>query len=159
MEHSVHQFRLEGIDGGIIDFSMFAGRKIIIVNVASACGYTPQYQQLQELYETFEDKLIVVGIPCNDFGGQEPGGNEQIQTFCSTRFGVDFPMAAKLSIKGVSAHPLYQWLGSKALNGVMDTEVRWNFHKYLLDEKGKLVKSLPSAVEPFDEQILKWVQS
>jgi glutathione peroxidase len=142
-----------------IDFSMFAGKKIMVVNVASACGYTPQYQQRQELDEAFEDKLVVVGIPCNDFGGQEPGDHQQIQTFCSTRYGVSFPMAAKLSIKGAQAHSLYQWLGSKALNGVMDTEVRWNFHKYLLDEKGKLVKSLPSAVEPFDDEVLRWLQS
>ncbi len=158
MEHSIHQFSLEGIGGERIEFASFKGKKLIVVNVASACGYTPQYQQLQELYEKFEDKLVIVGIPCNDFGGQEPGDNQQIKTFCSTRYGVSFPMAAKISIKGPDAHPLYQWLGSKALNGKMDTQVRWNFHKYLLDEKGVLVQSLPSAVEPFDEVILNWLQ-
>lgn len=159
MEHSIHQFSIEGIDGQRIDLSLFKGKKLIVVNVASACGYTPQYRQLQELYEKFEDKLVILGIPCNDFGGQEPGDNQQILSFCSTRYGVDFPMAAKLSIKGPNAHPLYKWLGSKDLNGKMDTEVRWNFHKYLLDEGGELVKSLPSAVEPFDDVILDWLNA
>ncbi len=154
--NSIHKFKAEGIRGEEIDFARFAGRKIIVVNVASACGCTPQYGQLQELYEEYKDKLVVVGFPSNDFGGQEPGANEEIQEFCTTKYGVRFPMAAKVGVVK-SPHPIYEWLAKKEQNGEMDTRVQWNFHKYLLDEKGQLVKSLPSAVSPFDDEVLKWL--
>ncbi|MFN7115512.1 MAG: glutathione peroxidase [Saprospiraceae bacterium] len=157
--HSIHQFKVQGIEGNEIDFAQFAGKKIIIVNVASECGYTPQYQQLQELYDEFQDKLVIVGFPSDDFGGQEPGTNEEIQAFCEIRYGVRFPLSAKITIKGTSVHPVYQWLTQKSQNGVADSEVRWNFYKYLLDENGQLVKSFPSGVSPLDEQILDWLQS
>lgn len=157
--HSIHQFKVRGIEGSEIDFAQFKGKKLIIVNVASQCGYTPQYQQLQELYDEFKDKLEIVGFPSNDFGGQEPGTNEEIQAFCEIRYGVTFPLSAKITIKGNLMHPVYQWLTQKSQNGVADSEVRWNFHKYLLDENGHLVKSLPSSVSPLDEQILDWLQS
>ena len=156
---SIHQFKVEGIDGEEIDFASFKGKKIIVVNVASQCGYTSQYQQLQELYEEFKRKLVIVGFPANDFGNQEPGSNKEILDFCTTKYGVGFPMASKVSTKGPAQHPLYHWLTRKELNGVLNSEVQWNFNKYLLDESGQLVSYLPSAVSPFDEQILTWISS
>ncbi len=158
MEESIHSFKVEGISGEEIDFAAFEGKKILIVNVASACGYTPQYQQLQELYSAFQNKLVVIGFPSNDFGGQEPGTNEEIQAFCTSRFGVQFPMTTKVSIKG-KPHPIYAWLTQKSQNKIADAEVRWNFHKFLIDEKGRWVNHFPSSVSPLDEQILDWVQS
>ena len=154
---SIHQFKVERIDGDEIDFADFKGKKLLVVNVASECGYTSQYQQLQELYDHFKDKIAVIGFPSNDFGGQEPGTNEAIQQFCSTQFGVQFPMAAKVVIKGPDAHPIYQWLTDKSLNGKMDAEVRWNFHKFLLDEHGALVQVFPSSVSPLSDEILNLV--
>ena len=157
--NSIHQFKVEGIGGVEIDFAKFKGKKIIVVNVASECGYTPQYQQLQELYEEFKDNLVIVGFPSNDFGAQEPGTNAEIQQFCTSVYGVRFLMTAKISIKGPKPHPVYQWLTSKDLNGRLDSEVQWNFCKYLLDEAGQLIHSYPSSVSPLDEQILNWVTS
>lgn len=156
---SIHRFVVDRIDGGEIDFSEFEGLKILVVNVASECGYTPQYQQLQELYEEFQDRLVVLGFPSNDFGGQEPGGDAEIQAFCETRFGVTFPLAAKVAVKGPDTHPLFQWLTQKGQNGVMDCELQWNFNKFLLDEQGHLQAWYPSSVTPFDDPILDWVQA
>lgn len=155
--HSIHQFKVAGINGKEVNFAHFKGKKIIVVNVASECGYTSQYQQLQELYKEFQDKLVIVGIPSNDFGGQEPGSNEEIQAFCTLNFGVKFPMTTKVAILGASPHPIYQWLTSKAQNGVLESEVSWNFQKYLLDESGQLVQFYPSSVSPFDDAILEWL--
>jgi glutathione peroxidase len=154
-----HQFKIESITGDQIDFSAYKGKKILIVNVASKCGYTPQYKELQELYTNFGDKLVVIGFPCNDFGGQESGSNEEIQSFCDSKYGVTFPMTTKVKIKGKDAHPIYQWLTTKDKNGVMDADVRWNFHKFLIDEQGNLVKAYPSSVKPLSEEILGWVKS
>lgn len=156
---SIHEFRVAGIGGKEIDFAKFKGKKILVVNVASECGYTPQYQQLEELYEEFEDKLVIVGFPSNDFGGQEPGTEAEIHSFCTVNFGVKFPLAAKVAIKTDPVHPIYQWLTNKTYNGVMDSDVAWNFQKYLLDESGALVKTYPSAVSPLDEAIITWIQS
>ncbi len=147
---------MEGIRGDEIHFDQFQGKKILVVNVASECGYTPQYQQLQELYDQFHKNLVVIGFPCNDFGRQEPGSNEAIEAFCSLQYRITFPMAAKISIRE-KPHPIYAWLCSKEQNGVMDTEVKWNFHKFLIDEKGQLIRSLPSSVSPFDEEILDFL--
>ncbi len=155
--NSIHTFTVEGIANQQIDFSGFAGKKIMIVNVASRCGFTPQYAQLQELYETYQDQLVIVGFPANNFGGQEPGTNQEIQSFCTTNYGVTFPMAAKIEVTGTRQHPLYNWLSQKSRNGQLDSTVTWNFHKFLLDEQGQLVKSLPSSVSPFDDQILDWL--
>ena len=157
--NSIHRFKVEGIDGEEIDFAQFDGKKIIVVNVASECGYTAQYQQLQELYEEFKERLVIVGFPSNDFGGQEPGTNQEIQNFCTTRYSVNFPLTSKITIKDVSPHPVYEWLSSKQQNGVMDTEVEWNFYKYLLNERGQLVNYFPSSVNPVDERIIDWVTS
>ncbi|MEO1513609.1 MAG: glutathione peroxidase [Bacteroidota bacterium] len=154
---SIHQFKVEGIDGKQIDFADFKGKKLLVVNVASECGYTSQYAQLQELYDNFRDTLTIVGFPSNDFGGQEPGTDEEIKNFCSLRFGVTFPLTTKVPVKGSNATPIYKWLTQKSQNGVMDSQVRWNFHKYLLDEDGRLVDAHASAVSPLDDPILSWV--
>ena len=123
------------------------------VNVASACGYTPQYQQLQELHEHFSDKIAVIGFPCNDFGAQESSSEAEIKAFCTVRFGVTFPLSAKIGIKK-NTHFIYQFLTQKALNGVTDSDVRWNFQKYLLNEKGELMQVFSSSVSPLDEAII-----
>lgn len=155
--HSIHQFTVEGLTGSAINFADFAGKKIIVVNVASECGYTPQYQQLQELYTTYSDRLVIIGAPSNDFGGQEPGSASDIAAFCDRNFGVTFPLTTKLAIKE-NAHPLYRWLQEESLNGQLDSEVRWNFHKYLLNEEGRLEVMYPSSVSPLDDRILDWLQ-
>lgn len=151
---SIHQFSIAGLTGGTFDFCDFAGKKLLVVNTASECGFTPQYQQLQDLYSEFSEKLTVVGIPCNDFGGQEPGDAESIATFCERNFGVSFPLTEKLSTKDPQ-HELFAWLTSKVKNGVQDAEIKWNFHKFLLDEQGYLISDFPSAIDPADEAILQ----
>ena len=158
MEESIHSFKVEGIGGEEINFAHFKDKKIIVVNVASECGFTSQYQQLQELYEAFQDKLVIIGFPCNDFGRQEPGTGEEIQAFCQSRFGVSFPLAAKISIKS-NTHPLFQWLCSKEKNGVLDCEIEWNFYKFLINENGHLYNYFPSTTNPADEAVLNWIQS
>ncbi len=150
---SIHSLKTKSIEGHDLNMSDFSGRKMLIVNVASACGYTPQYQQLQELHEHFSDKLAVIGFPCNDFGAQESGSEAEIQAFCTVRFGVTFPLSAKIGIKE-NTHPIYQFLTQKALNGVTDSDVKWNFQKYLLNEKGELMQVFPSSVSPLDEAII-----
>jgi glutathione peroxidase len=152
-QQSIYDFKVDGLDGKTIDFADFKGKKILIVNTASECGYTPQYEGLQKLYDTYKDKLVIVGFPANNFGGQEPGSNETIAAFCKKNYGVTFPMAAKVSVKGDDAAPVFKWLCSKAANGVMDAEIRWNFGKFLLDENGKLVNYFPSKVTPMSEEI------
>ncbi len=151
---SIHQFRIKDIEGKEFGFEAFGNKKILIVNVASECGYTPQYAQLEELYQTFKDKLVVVGCPCNDFGGQEPGSEADIQQFCTLRYGVTFPLTQKLGIKGKEAHPLYEWLSEQSKNGVGNFEVTWNFCKFLLDEEGRLMAFFPSSTHPVSEEII-----
>jgi glutathione peroxidase len=150
---SIHQYRVEALDGGMIDFSNFKGKKILIVNTASECGYTPQYAALQSLYKKYQDKLVIVGFPCNDFGGQEPGDGAKIKSFCQKNYGVEFPMAAKVCIIKDPA-PIYRWLTSKKENGVLDATVRWNFNKFLLDEQGHMLEYYPSSVSPEDESLI-----
>ncbi|MEN9883185.1 MAG: hypothetical protein RLZZ420_402 [Bacteroidota bacterium] len=152
---SIHKFKVSSIDGDKIDFSSFKGKKILIVNTASKCGYTPQYADLERLHKAYKDKLVIVGFPANNFGGQEPGSNEQIAEFCQKNYGVSFIMAEKVSVKGEDTHPLFKWLTQKAENGVMDAEIKWNFTKFLLDEKGKLIGVFPSKVNPMGEEITK----
>ena len=129
---SIHKFKVPSIDGGTIDFSKFKGKKILVVNTASKCGYTPQYADLEKLYEQYKSKLVIVGFPANNFGGQEPGSNAEINAFCQKNYGVTFTMAEKVSVKGDDTHPLFKWLTSKTENGVMDAEIKWNFTKFLL---------------------------
>lgn len=157
MESSFYDFKMKDITGKEVDFSQFKGKKLLLVNVASKCGYTKQYAQLQELYATHGDKILVLGFPANNFGGQEPGSNEEIKEFCETEFGVTFPMFEKISVKGFDKHPLYRWLSDASQNGWNNQEPSWNFCKYFVNEKGELVKFFPSSVNPLDEQILELI--
>ncbi len=155
---SVYNIELKGIDGNPLSWEPLKGKKIMIVNVASECGFTPQYAQLQELYGNYQDKLVIIGCPCNDFGGQEPGSPDEIVAFCDTRFRITFPMTEKMGI-AKNRHPLYHFLCNKSENGVKDTEVKWNFYKFLLDENGHYIRHFPTAVSPIDQKILDWLDS
>ena len=155
---SVHDFKVTSLDGGTIDLSSFKGKKILIVNTASRCGYTRQYKDLEELHNKYKDKLVIIGFPANNFGGQEPGSNEEIREFCTKNYGVSFPMAAKVSVKGKDIHPLFDWLTHKTLNGVMDAEIRWNFGKFLIDENGKPVAYFGSGTNPMSDDIVSRLQ-
>lgn len=147
------------INGELVRLERFRGMKVMVVNTASECGYTPQYAQLQELYTTYKDRgFIILGFPSNDFGGQEPGTEKEIAAFCQKNFGVTFPMMSKVSTKGKDQHAVYHWLADNTQNAVMDTEVQWNFHKYLVDRKGRLVMSLGSAIDPADHRIIDWIE-
>jgi glutathione peroxidase len=150
---NIHGFKVEALDGSTIDFASFKGKKILIVNTASECGYTPQYKDLEKLYETYKDKLVVIGFPANNFGGQEPGTNTEIKSFCTKNYGVSFPMAAKVSVKGADMAPIYQWLTQKEKNGVLNAEIKWNFNKFLLDENGRMMYKFESSVTPMSEEI------
>jgi len=150
---SIYDFKVEALDGGTIDFAQYKGKKILVVNTASKCGYTPQYEGLEALYKKYQDKLVIVGFPANNFGGQEPGTNTEIKEFCKKNYGVTFPMAAKVSVKGDDTAPIFKWLTSKAENGVLDAEIGWNFGKFLLDENGHLIAYFPSKVTPMSEEI------
>ncbi len=150
---SIYDFKVTSLDGGIIDFAAFKGKKILIVNTASKCGFTPQYEGLEKLYEQYKDKLVIVGFPANNFFSQEPGSNETIGEFCKKNYGVTFPMAAKISVKGKNIAPIYQWLCHKEENGVMDAKITWNFNKFLLDEKGTIIAKFNSKTTPLSEEI------
>lgn len=151
---NIFQFNVAALDGSTINFSKFKGKKILIVNTASKCGYTPQYEGLEELYKTHSDQLVIVGFPANNFGGQEPGTNGEIKEFCTKNYGVTFPMAAKVSVKGEDIAPIFQWLTHKSENGVMDATIKWNFTKFLLNENGELVEVFDSKVTPMSQEIL-----
>lgn len=151
---SIYDFKVVSLDGGEINLADFKGKKILIVNTASKCGYTPQYAGLEELYKQHKDKLVVIGFPANNFLFQEPHSNEKIQSFCKKNYGVTFPMAAKIDVKGKDMHPLYVWLTEKKYNGFSDNSVKWNFQKYLIDEKGRLIEVFAPGVEPLSEEIL-----
>ncbi len=146
--------KVRSIDGKYVDYSQFKGKKVLIVNTASECGYTPQYEDLEKLYETYKDKLIILGFPANNFGGQEPGTNEEIKQFCTSKYSVTFPMFEKISVLGDDMAPIYKWLTSKDMNGWNDQQPKWNFNKYLLDENGNLVKYYSSAVKPLSDDIV-----
>lgn len=152
---TIYDFKVASLNGDTIDFANFKGKKILIVNTASKCGFTPQYEGLEALYEKYKDKLVIVGFPANNFFSQEPGSNETIEAFCKKNYGVTFPMAAKISVKGNSIAPIYKWLCNKAENGVMDAKVSWNFNKFLLDENGKLIGHFKSKVKPMSEEIVR----
>lgn len=155
---TIHSFKVKSLTGGEIDFSQFKGKKILVVNTASKCGFTPQYDALEKLYENYKDKLVIVGFPCNQFGGQEPGTAEEIETFCKKNYGVTFPLAEKIDVKGNDISPVYKWLCNKSENGVLDATISWNFNKFLLDENGKLIAHFDSKVKPDDKEILKYLK-
>ena len=151
-----YDFSAKAINGKPIDFSKYKGKKVLVVNVASECGYTPQYKDLEALNEKHGDKVVILAFPSNEFGGQEPGSNAEIAKFCSTKFGVKFQMFEKVMVKkGKEQSPLYQWLTNKANNGWNDQDPTWNFCKYLINEKGELEKFFPSKVNPMSEEIIK----
>ena len=158
MKKSIHTFSVQTLSGDTLDFSSLKGKKIMVVNTASKCGYTPQYAELEQLHKAYGSKLVIVGFPANNFGGQEPGSNAEINDFCQKNYGVSFVMAEKVSVKGTDIHPLFKWLTSKAENGVMDAEIKWNFTKFLLDEKGKLLAVFPSKVKPMGEEITAYLK-
>lgn len=159
---SIYDFKVEALKGSekeIVDFSAFKEKKILVVNTASECGFTPQYASLQELYNLYSNKdFVIVGVPSNDFGGQEPGSEEQIASFCSKNFGVTFPMTTKLTVKGSEMHPLYQWLTKKEQNSFKDSEVKWNFQKYLIDQKGNLIAVFPHNLDPLSKDIVSLIE-
>ncbi len=143
----------------IINMLDYKGKKILIVNVASECGYTYQYEDLQKLSIRYRDSLVVIGFPCNQFGGQEPGTNVQIDSFCRKNYAVTFPLTTKVDVKGENQHPVYSWLTQKILNGVGDFEVKWNFNKFLISEKGELIGYYSSKVKPFDMELVAAIES
>jgi glutathione peroxidase len=152
-----HDFTVKDINGDDFKFSSLKGKRVLIVNTASKCGYTPQYEDLQSLYKEYGgDKFVILGFPCNQFMGQEPGSNEEIAEFCKKNYGVSFPMMDKIDVKGDDQHPVYAWLTDKALNGVDDASVSWNFNKFLVDEKGNWVAHYSSRTNPMDEEIVNF---
>lgn len=158
-QQTIYNYKVKDIAGDEFDFASLKGKKIMIVNTASECGLTPQYEQLQEVYEEFKDKnFIIIGFPANNFGAQEPGTNEQIATFCKKNYGVSFPIMSKISVKGSDIHPIYQFLTQKAKNGLQDSEVEWNFQKYLIDEKGHLAKVISPRTLPNAPEIINWIK-
>lgn len=157
---NIYQFEVSDLYGDSFSFSNLKGKKIMVVNTASECGLTPQYEDLQKLYDSYKDKdFVIIGFPANNFGGQEPGSNEQIATFCKENYGVSFPMMSKISVKGADMHEVYTFLTKKEKNGLQDSEVAWNFQKYLLDEKGELVRVVPPRTLPTDPSIVSWIET
>ena len=155
---SIYDFTVKTLEGKDFSFAELKGKKVMIVNTASKCGFTPQYEELQELWEHYGgDDFIIIGFPANNFMNQEPGTNDEIKEFCTRNYGVTFPIMSKISVKGKEMHPVYKWLISKELNGFKDSNVQWNFQKYLLDENGKLVKVIKPRIKPTDPEILNWL--
>jgi glutathione peroxidase len=155
---TIYDFKVESLNGGEINFADYKGKKILIVNTASECGFTPQYEDLQKLSDEYKDKLVIVGFPANNFGGQEPGSNAEIATFCTKNFGVTFPMAAKVSVKGDDIAPIFKYLTEKELNGVKNSSILWNFTKFLIDENGVLIDNFASTTKPTSESITKYLR-
>ena len=155
---ALHNIQINDLDGAPIDLSTYKGKYILFVNVASECGFTNQYEGLQRLYNTYKDKLMVVGVPCNQFGQQEPGSNSQIESFCKKNYGVTFLMTEKIDVKGKNQHPLYQWLTDKELNGVKSTSVKWNFQKYIIGKNGEFIDYFYSLTRPMSSKITKLIQ-
>jgi glutathione peroxidase len=156
---TLYDFTVKDIDGKEFKLSSLKGKKVLIVNTASQCGNTPQYADLEKLYTEYGNKnFVIIGFPANNFGSQEPGTNEEIKTFCTANYQVTFPMMSKISVKGNDMDPLYKWLTSKKENGVMDSEVTWNFQKYMIDAKGNLVDFVNPKDKPYSDKILNWIK-
>jgi glutathione peroxidase len=155
---SIYQFKVKDLSGKEFDFASLKGKKILVVNTASKCGYTPQYKDLELIYEKYKaNNFVIVGFPANNFGSQEPGTDSEIGVFCSKNYGVTFPMMSKISVKGDDMAKIYQFLTQKSMNGLQDSKVEWNFQKYLINEKGHLEKVLLSKVSPLDSEVVNWV--
>jgi len=155
---AIYDFKVEALTGGTIDFAKFKGKKILIVNTASKCGNTPQYEQLEAISKKYQGKLVIVGFPANNFGKQEPGTNGEIAEFCKKNYGVSFPMAAKISVKGDDMAPIYEWLTEEKYNGFKNSEVTWNFQKYLLDEHGKLIAVFDPRTKPDAPEVIAAIE-
>lgn len=153
MAVSIYDFKVPSLEGKEIDFAQFKGKKILIVNTASKCGLTPQYEQLEALNKQYGNKVAVIGFPANNFAGQEPGSNSEIQEFCKKNYGVTFRMAEKVSVKGDDIHPLFKYLTAEAARMGIEDPIKWNFTKFLIDEKGKLIAVFPSKVSPMSEEV------
>lgn len=157
---TIYDYKVVDINGKSFDLSSLKGKKVMIVNTASKCGLTPQYEQLEELYKKYKGQnFVIVGFPANNFMKQEPGTNEEIESFCQKNYGVTFPMMSKISVKGNDMDPLYKFLTTKSLNKLEDNDVKWNFQKYLIDEKGNLVKVISPSTSPTDKDIIKWIET
>ena len=156
---SLYDIKINSLSNQNIDFKDFKGKYILFVNVASKCGFTPQYKDLQKLHEAYKNKLVVIGVPCNQFGSQEPGSAKDIESFCELNYGVSFIITEKIDVKGKNQHPLYQWLTKKAINGVKDSSVKWNFQKYLVDDKGTLIDYYFSSTNPLSSKITKFFKN
>ncbi len=154
---SIYKFKVPGLYGGTINFAQFKVKKIMIVNTASKCGNTPQYAELEQLYEKYKDKLVIVGFPANNFKEQEPGTNEEIGEFCKKNYGVTFPMSEKVSVKGEDIHPLFKYLVAEAVKKGFQDPIKWNFTKFLLDEKGNLITVIHNKTKPMSEEVLKYL--
>ncbi len=155
---SIYDIEIRDINGNIIDLNTFKGKKMLFVNVASACGFTPQYIQLEELQQRYKGSLIVIGVPCNQFGGQEPGTLEEIKSFCERNYNISFLLTEKILVKGKKKHPLYAWLTDKSKNGVVNSSVKWNFQKYLVNEQGELLNYFYSTTQPLSLKISKLIE-
>ena len=151
---SIYNIKLNDIEGNQINLHDYEGKKILFVNVASKCGFTPQYEDLQKLQNTYKDKLIIIGLPCNQFGSQEPGTNIEIQNFCQKNYGVTFLISEKIDVKGENQHQVYKWLTQKSLNGKSSSSVKWNFQKYLIDENGNFIDFYYSTTNPLSDKII-----
>ena len=158
-QKTLYDFKATTLDGQPFDLSTLKGKKVLVVNTASKCGYTPQYALLEKLYKTYKDQnFVILGFPANNFASQEPGTNSEIKLLCTRNYGVTFPMMAKISVKGEDIDPLYKWLTSKSLNGVIDADVQWNFQKFMIDEQGQLVGFAPPKEKPDSERIINWIE-
>jgi len=157
---SIHQFTAKTIEGNTLNFKEFKGKKLLIVNTASKCGLTPQFKELQNLFEKYKSQnFMIIGFPSNDFAKQDPGSNNEIKSFCERNYGVSFLMMEKISVKGDSIHPIYKWLTQKSENGVMNSKVKWNFQKYLIDESGFLVDVVSPIKKPNCRKIINWLNN
>jgi glutathione peroxidase len=154
-----YSFKVKTLEGNDFDFTTLKGKKVMVVNTASKCGFTPQYKELEAISKEYADVLVIVGFPANNFLHQEPGNATEIRKFCTDTYGITFPLMEKISVKGSDVHPLYKWLTTKELNGVKDSEVKWNFQKYLIDEKGNLVDVAYSGEKPNSDRIIAWLNS
>ena len=155
---SVYDIKINSLQGKPIDLGRFKGKKVLIVNVASKCGFTPQYRGLQALQDKYKESLVIIGVPCNQFGEQEPGNASDIQEFCKANYGVSFLMTEKIDVKGANQHPLYAWLTEKSLNGKQTTTIKWNFQKYLIDENGDFLDYFYSITSPSSSRLLKYLK-
>ncbi len=156
---SIYDYKLTDINGNTFDMSELKGKKVLLVNTATQCGFTPQFSEMEKLYENYKDKnFVVVAIPSNDFGNKEPGSNEEIKNYVEKHYDVSFPVMAKTSVTGNDENPLYKWLTSKDLNGEMDTKVAWNYQKYMIDEDGKIVGIVEPKESPSSEKVINWLE-